>query len=93
MTVDFNQLHYHEQTITGAYGCSLKHGIEALAAIADGTLPVRDLISHSLPLTCLDEALTLVAERACMKIQLYPASADYGVLNGSGNVEGIRRPY
>jgi L-iditol 2-dehydrogenase len=72
LIVDFNELHYREQTITGAYGCSFRHGEEALAAIAARTVQVKDLISHSMPLERLDEALTLVERRECMKIHLYP---------------------
>jgi L-iditol 2-dehydrogenase len=72
LAVDFNELHYREQTITGAYGCSLRHGAEAIAAISARTVRVKDLISHSMPLERLDEALTLVERRECMKIHLYP---------------------
>lgn len=72
LETDFNELHYREQTITGAYGCSFRHGVAAIAAIAAGTVPVKDLISHSLPLEQLEEALTLVQQRNCMKVHLYP---------------------
>ena len=71
-TVSFNQLHYLEQTLVGAYGCSYRHGEAALAMIADGRVPVRDMISHRLPLLKLDEALGLVETRAGMKILLDP---------------------
>ncbi len=70
--VSFNQLHYMEQTQVGAYGCCYRHGQEALAMIADGRVPVVDMVSHRLPLSQLDAALTLVAQRAGMKILLYP---------------------
>ncbi len=70
--VSFNQLHYMEQTLVGAYGCCYRHGEEALALIADGRVTVADMVSHRLPLSQLDEALTLVAQRAGMKILLYP---------------------
>ena len=70
--VSFNQLHYMEQTLVGAYGCCYRHGQEALAMIADGRVPVVDMVSHRLPLSQLDAALTLVAQRAGMKILLYP---------------------
>jgi L-iditol 2-dehydrogenase len=69
---DFNQLHYLEQTIVGAYGCSFRHGREALALIGSGAVPVSDLISHALPLGDLERALGLVERRECMKIHLYP---------------------
>jgi L-iditol 2-dehydrogenase len=70
--VDFNELHYREQTLVGAYGCRFADGLRAIQAIADRSVPVKDLISHSMPLWDLDTALSLVERRACMKIHLYP---------------------
>jgi L-iditol 2-dehydrogenase len=72
ITVNFNQLHYHEQTITGAYGCAYRHGELALECIESGRIRVNDLVSHRMPLEELDHALDLVATRQCMKIHLYP---------------------
>jgi len=69
---DYNHLHYHEQTVVGAYGCSLRHGITALDLITSGSVIVSDLVSHTLPLSALDAALDLVAQRRCMKIHLNP---------------------
>lgn len=70
--VDFNQLHYNEQTVVGAYGCSYRHGEQALNWIASRRVRVDDLISHRLPLTELDRALDLVRHREGVKILLYP---------------------
>jgi L-iditol 2-dehydrogenase len=70
--VDFNRLHYREQAVIGAYGCSYRHGEQALAWIEEGRVPVADLISHRLPLAELGAALDLVRRRAGMKILLYP---------------------
>lgn len=70
--VGFNQLHYREQTLVGAYGCAHRHGVAALNLIAGGAVPVVDLISHRLPLSRLSEALDLVSARRSMKILLYP---------------------
>lgn len=70
--VDFNQLHYFEQTIVGAYGCAYRHGEQALEYIKTGKVEVRDLVSHRMPLEKLEDALTLVEKRECMKILLYP---------------------
>jgi L-iditol 2-dehydrogenase len=72
IAVSFNQLHYHEQTLVGAYGCSHRHGVAALNLLAGGAVPVADLISHRLPLGRLAEALELVETRRSMKILLYP---------------------
>jgi L-iditol 2-dehydrogenase len=72
IAVSFNQLHYHEQTLVGAYGCAYRHGVAALNLLVGGAVPVADLISHRLPLDRLEEALDLVATRGAMKILLYP---------------------
>lgn len=72
LDVDLNRLHYHEQTLVGAYGCAYRHGVAALNLIAGGGVPVADLVSHRMPLGRLGEALDLVAERRCMKILLTP---------------------
>jgi L-iditol 2-dehydrogenase len=70
--VDLNMLHYLEQTIVGAYGCSFCHSVEAIRLIGQRAIPVKDLISHRNSLSNLDEALTIVEQRTCMKIHLYP---------------------
>lgn len=70
--ISLNQLHYYEQTLVGAYGCSYRHGVQALAWLADGTVPVADMISHRLPLSRLEEALQLVEQRKSTKILMYP---------------------
>lgn len=69
---DYNHLHYHEQSVVGAYGCALRHGAQALELIASGSVAVSDLVSHTLPLSALDAALDMVARRRCMKIHLNP---------------------
>lgn len=71
-SVDFNDLHYGEKSIVGAYGCSYRHSEQALEWIHAGKVAVEDLISHRLPLGSLDQALDLVRSRAGMKILLYP---------------------
>jgi L-iditol 2-dehydrogenase len=72
LPVSFNQLHYNEQTIVGAYGCSFRHGVQALQLIATGEVAVEDMISHRMPLSSLEEALQIVENRQGMKILLYP---------------------
>ena len=72
LRVSLSAIHYHEHTFVGAYGCSFRHGVDALDLLASGRLRVDDLISHRLPLADLDEGLDLVARRAGMKIHLYP---------------------
>ena len=72
--VSLSAVHYHEHTFVGAYGCSLRHGVEALDLLASRRLRVDDLVSHRLPLADLDEGLDVVAHRAGMKVHLYPGS-------------------
>lgn len=69
---DFNRLHYMEQTLVGAYGCSFRHGGQALEHIESGAVQVRDLISHRMDFDHLDAALKMVEQRSGMKIHLYP---------------------
>jgi L-iditol 2-dehydrogenase len=70
--VDFNDIHYGEKSIVGSYGCSFRHGVQALELIQTGKVHVADLISHRLPIEELDQALDIVRSRAGMKILLYP---------------------
>lgn len=72
LACNFNKLHYLEQTIVGAYGCSYRHGGEALALLADDKVKVNDMISHQMPLWELEDALTLVKEKISIKVLLYP---------------------
>ena len=75
LRVSLSAVHYHEHTFVGAYGCSFRHGVEALELLASGRLRVDDLISHRLRLAQLDEGLDIVASRAGMKVHLYPGTA------------------
>jgi L-iditol 2-dehydrogenase len=70
--IDLNILHYMEQKIIGSYGCSYRHGIQALDLISTGKVRVDDLISHRMQLDELGQALDLVRNRSGMKILLYP---------------------
>jgi L-iditol 2-dehydrogenase len=72
IAVSFNQLHYCEQTLVGAYGCAHRHGVSALNLLSADAVQVADLISHRLPLARLEEALDWVETRQAMKILLYP---------------------
>ena len=70
--IDLNTLHYLEQTIVGAYGCSYRHSVQAIEWLRDEKIEVDDMISHELPLEQLAQALDLVRTRKGMKILLYP---------------------
>ncbi len=72
LEISFNQLHYLEQTIVGAYGCCYRHGVQALDLLSSNAVSVVDMISHRKPLADLKTALELVEHRKGMKILLYP---------------------
>lgn len=44
LEVSLNQLHYHEQSIVGAYGCAYRHGVAALNLIAAGIEQSREIL-------------------------------------------------
>jgi L-iditol 2-dehydrogenase len=70
--VDLNRLHYLEQTLVGAYGCSFRHGAQALDWIARGHVRVDDLVSQAVTLDDMEQALERVRTRQGMKILVYP---------------------
>ncbi len=67
-----NGIHYGEHTVVGAYGCSFRHGEEALDLLSAGRLRVDDLVSHRLPLSELERGLEVVSEKTGGKVHLYP---------------------
>jgi len=77
--VDLNALHYHEQSLVGAYGCAFRHGVKALQWLADGRVRVDDLVTHRLSLWDLDAALDGVEKRVGLKVLLYPGPVTGGV--------------
>jgi L-iditol 2-dehydrogenase len=72
LKINFNELHYMEQTIVGAYGCCYRHGVQALNLLSNRAVNIEDMISHRMPLYDLGTALELVEHRKGMKILLYP---------------------
>jgi L-iditol 2-dehydrogenase len=74
LAISFNRLHYHEHKIVGAYGCCYRHGVRALDFIARGRVPVKDMISHRMPLENLAQALEIVQAGSGMKVLLYPGA-------------------
>ncbi|MFD1932482.1 MULTISPECIES: zinc-dependent dehydrogenase [Nonomuraea] len=69
---DSNLVHYRELTIVGANGSSPAHNARALALIADGAVPVADLITHRLELPRVLEAIDLVRQGAAIKVTIEP---------------------
>ncbi|MGW5556528.1 zinc-dependent dehydrogenase [Micromonospora sp. NPDC003944] len=72
ISLDSNLVHYRELTIVGANGSSPQHNKEALRLIADGSVPVADLITHRLPLDRALDAFGIVARGEAIKVTIEP---------------------
>ncbi|MFG1946895.1 zinc-binding dehydrogenase [Nonomuraea sp. NPDC048826] len=70
--LDSNLVHYRELTIVGANGSSPAHNAEALRLIAEGAVPVADLITHRLPLSRVLDGIGLVSQGAAIKVTIEP---------------------
>ncbi|GII42244.1 zinc-dependent dehydrogenase [Planotetraspora phitsanulokensis] len=70
--LDSNLVHYREFTIVGANGSSPAHNKRALELIADGSVPVADLITHRLPLGEVLDAIDIVSRGAAIKVTIEP---------------------
>jgi L-iditol 2-dehydrogenase len=65
-------VHYRELMIIGANGSSPAHNKKALALIADGSVPVADLITHRLPLDQVLSAIDIVSKGDAIKVTVEP---------------------
>lgn len=72
ITVDSNLVHYRELTIVGVNGSSPAHNKQALELIASGRVPVADLITHTLPLDRVLDAIEIVARGEAIKVTIEP---------------------
>ncbi|KRD44441.1 alcohol dehydrogenase [Cellulomonas sp. Root930] len=72
ITLDSNLVHYKELMLMGANGSSPDHNKQALAMIADGRVPVTDLITHRLPLDQVAEGIDIVRSGAGIKVTIEP---------------------
>ncbi|WP_433309464.1 zinc-dependent dehydrogenase [Micromonospora sp. CA-269861] len=72
ISLDSNLVHYRELTIVGANGSNPEHNKEALRLIADGSVPVADLITHRLPLDSALDAFGIVARGEAIKVTIEP---------------------
>ena len=72
ITCDSNLVHYRELTIVGANGSSPAHNARALELIASGAVPVKDLITHRLPLDDILEAFDVVSRGEAIKVTIEP---------------------
>lgn len=69
---DSNLVHYRELTIVGANGSSPAHNARALGLIADGSVPVADLITHRVPLSDVLSAIDIVSRGEAIKVTVEP---------------------
>lgn len=72
IALDSNLVHYRELMIIGANGSSPDHNKRALAAIADGSVPVADLITHRLPLEEVLDGIGIVERGEGIKVTIEP---------------------
>ncbi|MEU0571860.1 zinc-dependent dehydrogenase [Nonomuraea sp. NPDC005983] len=70
--LDSNLVHYRELTIVGANGSSPAHNAEALRLIAEGAVPVADLITQRLPLSRVLDGIDLVSRGEAIKVTIEP---------------------
>ncbi|MBB2913673.1 L-iditol 2-dehydrogenase [Streptosporangium becharense] len=69
---DSNLVHYRELTVVGANGSSPAHNARALRLIADGSVPVSDLITHRLPLPEVLAGIGIVSRGEAIKVTVEP---------------------
>ncbi|MDO8105652.1 zinc-dependent dehydrogenase [Isoptericola sp. b441] len=72
ITLDSNLVHYSELTIVGANGSSPDHNKRALQLIAEGKVPVKDLITHRLPLDQVLDGIGIVSRGEAIKVTILP---------------------
>ena len=72
ITLDSNRVHYRELSVVGAAGSTPAHNTAALGLIASGEVPVRDLITHRIPLERVHEAIHGVRNGAGIKYVIAP---------------------
>ncbi|SDR27646.1 zinc-dependent dehydrogenase [Thermostaphylospora chromogena] len=70
--LDSNLVHYRELTVVGANGSSPQHNGRALRLIADGAVPVADLITHRLPLDRVLDGIGIVTRGEAIKVTVEP---------------------
>ena len=72
IALDSNLVHYRELMIIGANGSSPAHNKRALAMIADGSVPVNDLITHRLSLEQVLDGIGIVSRGEAIKVTIEP---------------------
>ena len=72
ITCDSNVVHYRQLHIHGANGSAPEHNRKALEYISTGQVPVKDLITHHIPLDNVLEAFDIVARGEAIKVTVEP---------------------
>ncbi|WP_448060919.1 zinc-dependent dehydrogenase [Cellulomonas hominis] len=72
IALDSNIVHYRELMIMGANGSSPDHNKRALGMIADGSVPVADLITHRLRLDQVLDGIGVVSRGEGIKVTIEP---------------------
>lgn len=72
ITCDSNVVHYRQLHIHGANGSAPEHNKRALAYIAGGQVPVKDLITERVPLERVLDAFAIVEKGAAIKVTVEP---------------------
>ncbi len=72
ITIDSNLLHYREFSITGTHGSAPDDNRMALKLISQGIVPVKDLISETIPLDRTVEGIGMAETGQYMKIVVTP---------------------
>ena len=70
--LDSNVVHYRQLHIHGANGSAPEHNKRALEYISTGQVPVKDLITHHVPLENVLEAFDLVRSGTAIKVTVEP---------------------
>ncbi len=72
ITLDSNLVHYRQLHIHGANGSAPEHNRRALAYIASGEVPVKDLITCTVPLKDVMDVFGIVESGRAIKVTVEP---------------------
>jgi L-iditol 2-dehydrogenase len=72
IAIDSNRIHYDELTICGAYGARAHHYHNAMTMIASGHWPFEQLITHRVPLECINEGFRKAQMAESLRVIVVP---------------------
>ena len=72
ITIDSDIIHYRELTVTGTHGSLPEDNRLALDLIANGTIKVDDLVSHTFPLNEIKTAFAYAQSKQGMHVAVIP---------------------